>query len=48
MKKTLLLYDENYILNIGAHNHEELFEMVKSTNGRKTLVTLVYARKYLG
>ena len=43
-KETLLIYDDNYILNIGENNNEELYEKAASL-GNSTLVTLIYARK---
>ena len=45
-KETLLIYDDNYILNIGEHNNEELHEKAASL-GNSTLVLLIYARKFL-
>lgn len=42
--KNLLVYDENYIMNLGTHNYHEFFEMVKSHNNA-TVVILIYARK---
>ena len=44
-KETLLIYDDNYILNIGDHNNEELYEKAASL-GNSTLVLLIYARKF--
>ena len=45
-KETLLIYDDNYILNIGEHNNEELHEKAASL-GNSTLVLLIYARKFI-
>lgn len=43
-RKSLLMYDENYILHVGSHNSVEFEEMVKQ-KGNATVVTLVYASK---
>ena len=41
-KKSLLMYDENYILHLGSHNSVEFEEMAKQ-KANTTVVTLVYA-----
>jgi hypothetical protein len=43
-RKSQLAYDENYIIALGAHNHDEFYDMVKS-KGNATAVVLIYARK---
>jgi len=41
---TELIYDDNFIINIGEHNHGQLHEKL-AAEGNSTLLLMIYARK---
>ena len=43
--KTQLTYDDNYVISLGDHNHQEFFDMAQDLKN-STAVVFIYARKY--
>ena len=43
-KETLLTYDDNHVISLGDHNHQEFFDMMEDLKN-STAVVFIYARK---
>jgi hypothetical protein len=44
-QKTQLIYDDNNVISLGEHNHQEFFDMAQDLTN-STAVVFIYARKY--
>ena len=43
-KETLLTYDDNHVISLGDHNHQEFFDVMEDLKN-STAVVFIYARK---